>query len=80
LKYEALKLPIENGEFWPVENALNRKPNKKKTNAKQANRAMEKEKEDIQEGIQEEMPEIVDATPTEARSNRQRFINKDFTR
>ena len=58
-KYEALKLPIENGEFWPTQISKSKK--------KLKNDQKDKEKAGSNDNDPDEnMPKVIDATPTES--------------
>eukprot|EP00111_Clytia_hemisphaerica_P004586 TCONS_00013168-protein len=61
MKYEALKLPIENGEFWPIPENQSKGKKKLRNDAKDREKAGNND-----DTTEEEMPQIVDATPTEA--------------
>ena len=61
MKYEALKLPIENGEFWPTQ--INKNKKKLKNDQKDKEKAGSN---DSGESVDENMPTIIDATPTES--------------
>ena len=60
MKYEALKLPIENGEFWPIQ------MNKGKKKLKGDKTDKENAGSNDSEMNEENLPNVVDATPTES--------------